>query len=502
MNDFTNSIIRLIVCLLVLSCSAVTVCAERPLAPLADAVEDKDWTRFSALLAEKADPNQAQVDGTTALHWAVYHDNVAAVKQLLEMKANPLATNRYDVAPLSLASGNGNAEMIQLLLAAGADVNTSLSFGETALMTASRTGRVDAVKLLLKHGASVKATELNKGQSAIMWAAAEGHVQVVDELIRAGADFRRPLKSGFTPFFFAVRGGHTKVVQRLLEAGIDVNDTLTTDMTGGKRPRNDMSPLILALENGHFELGVKLLEAGADPNDQRSGYTPLHAITWTRKPNRGDGPDGDPPPAGSGDVTSLQFVRHLVKHGANVNTRLKRGSSGRARLNQTGATPFLMAAKTADVPLLKLLLELGADASITNVDNCTPLMAAAGIGTIAPTEEAGTEEEALETIALLLKLGADVDAVDKNGETAMHGAAYKSLPKVAWLLHEKGADLRVWNKKNKYGWTPLLIAEGHRQGNFKPSFETIDALHGIMRSNGITPPPPTPREQRKGYDQD
>src|SRR5204863_1508764 len=122
-----------------------------------------------------------------------------------------------------------------------------------------------------------------------------------------------------------------------------------------------MSPLLLAVENGHFDLAVSLLEAGADPNDQRSGFTALHALTWVRKPNRGDGDDGDPAPIGSGNMSSLQFVRKLVAHGADVNARLRSGKSGKAQLNKTGATPFLFASMTADVPFMQLLVELGAD---------------------------------------------------------------------------------------------------------------------------------------------
>jgi ankyrin repeat protein len=247
------------------------------------------------------------------------------------------------------------------------------------------------------------------------------------------------------------------------------------------------------VENGHFELAVELLKAGADPNDQRSGFTPLHRLTWVRKPNRGDDPDGQPPPAGSGNVTSLQFARLLVGHGASVNARLEKGASGQGKLNLTGATPFLMASKTADLPYLKLLVELGADPLLPNKDGCTPLMAAAGIGTLAPDEEAGTEPEALAAVEYLLDLGADVNTVDKNGETAVHGAAYKSLPKMVQLLADKGARIDVWNHKNVYGWTPLLIAEGFRPGNFKPSAETIDAIHRVMLAAGVTPPPPTSR---------
>jgi ankyrin repeat protein len=244
-----------------------------------------------------------------------------------------------------------------------------------------------------------------------------------------------------------------------------------------------------------------LLKAGADPNDERSGYTPLHRLTWVRKPNRGDDPDGQPPPTGSGNLGSLEFARVVVKAGAKVNARLAKGPSGRGKLNHAGATPFLLASKTADLPYMKLLVELGADPAVPNNDGCTPLMAAAGIGTLAPDEEAGTEPEAVAAVEYLIGLGADVNTVDRNGETAMHGAAYKSLPKMVTLLAQKGAKIDVWNRKDKYGWTPLTIAEGFRPGNFKPSAETIEAIHAVMRAAGVTPPPPTPRPDTRpaGY---
>lgn len=167
-----------------------------------------------------------------------------------------------------------------------------------------------------------------------------------------------------------------------------------------------------------------------------------------------------------------------------------------------GATPFLLASKTADLPLMKLLVELGADPLKPNHDGCTPLMAAAGIGTYAPDEEAGTEEECLASVEYLLSLGAKLDTVDRNGETAMHGAAYKSLPRMVELLAAKGADIAVWNRKNKSGWTPLLIAQGFRNGNFKPSADTEAALSKVMLAAGITPPPPPDRTaaEKKGYE--
>lgn len=489
-------------CALALLLVCTSQVARAAKSPLANAAERSDRATVHRLLKQHVDVNQAQPDGTTALHWVVRHDDLKLVKLLVDAKANVGAVNRYGVRPLSLACTNGNEVIVELLLKAGADPNTALHGNETALMTAARTGKLGPVKALLARGARVDTKE-HHGQTALMWAASEGHTAVVEALLQAGADFRTPLPSGFTPLFFAVREGRTDTVRVLLKAGADVNEAMQIKRLGSKPPARGTSPLIMAVENGHFELAVVLLEAGADVNDQRSGFTALHTLTWVRKPNRGDGDDGDPAPAGSGALTSLQLVGKLVEHGADVNIRLKRGASGRGVLSRAGATPFLLAAVTADVPLMRELVRHGADPCLPNAQHCTPLLAAAGVGTLAPGEEAGTEPEALEAVLLALDLGNDINAVDDNGETAMHGAAYKSLPTVVQLLAEKGAKIEVWNRKNKYGWTPLLIAEGHRPGNFKPSLETIAALHRVMRAAGVEPPSkPTPRPDEKGYPTD
>ena len=462
--------------------------------PLADAAEKSDRATIRTLLKQHADVNAPQVDGMTALHWAVHLDDLETAKLLLKSGVHAAATNRYGVTPLSLACANGNTEVTELLLAAGADPNTALRGGETVLMTAARTGKAGPVQALLARGAKVDAKE-RRGQTALMWAAADGHTAVVELLLKSGADFRTPLPdSGFTPLFFAVREGRTEVARVLLKAGANVNDTLQPRKITGKSARAGTSPLVLAVENGHFDLAVALLDAGADPNDQRSGFTALHALTWVRKPPRGDGDDGDPPPIGSGHLSSLQFVKQLVERGADVNARLTNGKGGPGLFSKAGATPFLMAASTADAALMQLLVELHADPLLGNRDHCTPLMAACGIGVggAEADEVAGTEPEVIEAVQLLLKLGADVNAVDANGETAMHGAAYKNLPKVVQLLANQGARIEIWNRKNKYGWTPLLIAEGHRPGNFKPSAETMAALHRVMLAAGVTPPANAP----------
>ena len=466
--------------------------AAAPQLRLADAAEKDDGAAVRSLLDAGADVNSTQADGTTALHWAAYHDHTDTAELLVRFGADVNAENTYGVPPLSLACSNRNTAVVKLLLNAGANANAARRWGETVLMTAARTGNLEAVEALLAHGADPNALERN-GQSALMWASAEGHAPVVEALIDAGADFHLRLKSGFNAMFFAVREGRIDVVRTLLIAGVDVNEPLHRQ----GRPKyqfadSGMSPLLLAIENGHFELAVALLEAGADPNDERTGFTPLHTITWVRKPEVSDF-GSDPAPEGSGNLSSLQFVRTLVAMGAEVNAQLANGKSDAPKINVKGATPFLFAADKADVPLMKLLFELGADPFLPNVEGTTPLMAAAGLGTTAPLEEAGTEEEALAATKLLLELGADINAVDDHGETVMHGAAYGSFPTVVQLLAEKQADSEIWRQRNKHGWTPLFIAEGYRPGNFKPGPATIEALHRVMAAEGISTEGPRPR---------
>lgn len=460
---------------------------------LAVAVEKGDRAQIKAVLKSGSDVNAAMPDGMTALHWAAYKNEAETAALLLKAGANVRATNRYGITPLWLACQNGNSVIVELLLEKGADANEVHQGGETILMRAARTGNAECVRALLARGAEVNAKE-KRGQTALMWAAAEGHAEVVDLLIQNGADFRTPLDGGFTPLFFAIREGRADVVKLLLKAGVDVNEAMQPKRRAGRGPQAGMTPLLMAVENGHFEMALDLMKAGAKPNDDRAGYTALHNISWVRKPDHGEGEDGMPPPAGSGSIDSLQFVREAVKLGADVNAKIPKAPGGLGVLNRTGATPFLMAAKTADLPLLKLLYELGADPTIPTRDGVTPLIAAAGLGTLAAGEVAGTEDEVVETLEWLVKIGADVNAVDNNGETAMHAAAYKNLPKAVEFLAANGAKIEVWNQKDKHGWTPLLIAEGFRPGNFKPSFETIAAIHKVMLAAGITPPPPTSAE--------
>ncbi len=374
--------------------------------------------------------------------------------------------------------------MIRLLLDAGVSPESALPGGETALMTAARTGKLEAVRALLDAGADPNLAE-ESGQTALMWAAADGHEAVVRELIARGADAQASLQSGFTPFFFAVRNGRIGVVEALLEVGVDVNAPFSPKRINRKAPPAGSGALLLAVRNAHYELASRLLDAGANPNDDAPGYTPLHRVVNVRSPGVGD---NDPSPPGSGSMTSLQFVKRLVEAGADINARMSKDVDlGNTRIEREGATAFFLAAHAADIQLLQLLVELGADPSIPNVKGTTPLMAAAGIGTRSPGEDAGTLEEVEEVVAYLLDLGADINAVNQDGETAMHGAAYKNAPGTVELLVARGADIAVWNRENNFGWTPLVIARGYRFGNFKPSQVTIDAIAKALLAEGVTP---------------
>ena len=451
----------------------------------------------AGIAAQRATVNSAanavEPDGTTPLHRAVHRNDLKATESLVRSGADVNAANRYGVPPLALAATNGNAPILELLLKAGANPNAMQAEGETVLMTAARTGIAAAVKTLLAHGADVNAKESWRGQNALMWAAAEGHADTLQVLLEAGAQVNARSNAGWTALLFAAREGKTVAVKTLLAGGADVNDALLARTGrgrgagpgGGRPPAGGSSALVLAVGSGHFELAGALLDAGADPNAAAQGWTALHHITWIRKPGTGS---NDPAPYGSGNMDSLTLVRKLKSQGADINARVtRRPNVGVTALNFVGATPFFMAARGGDAELMRLLVELGADPLLPNEDGTTPLMAAAGVGTHSPGEDAGAPPEALEAVKLAIELGNDVNVVDKNGNTAMHGAAFKQLPDVVKVLDANGARVDIWNRNNVSGWTPLRIAVGvHRGMNFRFHVPTADALREIMVRAGVS----------------
>ena len=461
---------------------------------LLDAVRREDQAAVRALLAERVDVNGREPDGTTPLHWAAHRDALDIAGLLVRAGARVTAANRYGVQPLSLACVNGNAVMIEMLLQAGADPNTARPGGEPVLLTAARTGIVEAVEVLLAHGADVNATEDWRSQTALMWAAADGHAAVVSALLAHGADVRAASKQKFTAALFAAREGEIEVIRRLLDAGASLNESLTVNSrrtAGGvevaRASETGLNAFLLATGNAHYELAALLLDRGADPNAAPRGWTALHQISWVRK--AGIAGSNNPAPEGSGNMDSLEFVRTLVAKGADLNGRVTlRPPAGITALNMIGGTPFLLASRTADVDLMRLLAELGANPLLSNEDKTTPLMVAAGVGTSSPGEDPGTEEEVLAAVKLALELGGGLDAVDNNGETAMHGAAYKHVPSVVEFLAVAGAKSAVWNRENVKGWTPLKITEGVKRGmNIVSSPRTEVAMRDVMTRASVLP---------------
>ncbi len=487
--------LAIFVAALVLAAAPYTTAAAGAVdADLMAAIRAGDSGGVRAALSRGADVSESEADGTTPLHWAVHGDDATIVGLLLEAGADPEAPNRYGIRPLMLACTNGNAATAKLLLKAGADANATATEGETVLMTAARTGAANVVSLLLDHGADVNATETWRGQTALMWAAAEGHANVIPPMLARGADITLRSAKGWSALLFAVREGQIGVVQVLLKAGADVEDTLPVvkqmrESTSIRPGATGLNAFLLAAANAHYELAALLVDRGADVNVASRGWTALHQVTWVRK--AGIAGSNNPSPKGSGEMSSLDFVRKLVAEGADVNARVSiKPPAGITRMNFIDGTPFLLAARTGDAQLMRVLAELGADPLLPNTDNTTPVIVAAGVGTSAPGEDPGTPNEVLEAVKVALELGGDINAVDEKGETVMHGAAYKHLPGLVPFLVEAGADIAVWNQPNADGRTPLDIVTlvgGHPGENVAPDSPTADAIREAMQAAGITP---------------
>jgi uncharacterized protein len=458
--------------------------AAGPETSLIEAVKARDAKAVRALISKKVDVNKTEPDGTTALHWAVENDDLELTTMLLQTGAKAQAANRHGMTPLHLAATNGNGAIIERLITAGAAPNIATPGGETPLMMAARTGNSGALKVLIAHGADVNARENWRGQTALMWAATENNADAIRVLTAAGADVKTKSSSGmFTSLMFAVRNGHLESTRALLDVGADVNDRLP----------DGMSALVLAIYNAHYDVAAALLDRGADPNAAAQGWTALHQIVWSRRPNRGFNLPG---PVATGRLDSLDLVRKLVAHGADINARMTKEprDGNRNMLNRIGATPFVMAAKSADVPLMRVLLVCGADPKIKTADGTSALMVAAGVGVYGPGESPGTHEEALEAVKLAYEVGGDVNDINRDGETALHGAVYRggAVPVIQFLA-DKGVKLDVENKKK---WTPLLAAEGvvYASSGIRRYPEAAALIRKLMRDRGL----PVPEFERNG----
>jgi uncharacterized protein len=431
---------------------------------LIQAVKSEDIARARALIRQRMDVNAPDVDGTTALIYAAHQNNPDLVKMLLGAGANAKAANRYGITALWEAANLGNGEMMATLLSAGADARAAVGEGETPLMTASRTGTLAGVKALMAAGADVNAKDSYRGETALMWAVDENHADVAKLLIGAGADvnarstyydfqFRKVAsggtqavyyRGGLTPLLFAARQGAVESAEALLDAGADVNLA---------EPEYNFTPLDEAIYNDHYDLAAVLVEHDATLDGAL--YLAVEMRNLDYFGNRPRKPVTD-------KLDELAFIRFLLDHGADPDAVLKTKLPGRMAQGAisvpAGATPFYRAARSADLAVMRLLLEKGADANRPSDDHTTPLLAAAaGQGARFAGGEERPEAEFVEAIRLCVEKGADINAANDRGDTPMHAAAQRGADQIVQFLADHGAKLDV---KNKSGRTPLDLAMG------------------------------------------
>jgi ankyrin repeat protein len=442
---------------------------------LSEAVMNRDAAAVRSLLAQKADVNGAQGDGTTALHWAAFNDDLDLVKLLLAAGAKVMAATREGaITPIFMACTNGDAPMIEALLNAGADANSVKANGTTALMTAAASGSAAAVKLLLDRGADIGARESVHGQTALMFAAALNRTDAVKVLMARGAD-----------------PNITTKVNKLERVRFDQDGNIVETPAGGRGGRGGRGGAAAAdngaaepadpaaaaaaakaaLESAKSDLDVLARSLGMQAAEIRLAKPRTRAGDVAARAPRKVGPDV------SGGMTALLYAareghletaRALVASRADVNV-----ASG------DKMSPMVMAIANGHLDLARLLLESGADPNRVADSGLTALYATIDVqwAPKAWFPQPSVEQEKtgyLELMKALLEHAAnpntavgeklwfrsftnDYTWVDPAGATPFWRAAQSSDTTAMKLLVEHGADPKT---PNKTGETPLMAAAG------------------------------------------
>ena len=437
---------------------------------LVTALKNQNSAVARALIRSRAGINAADVDGSTPLQWAAHWNDLDTVKALIAAGAKPNAANRYGVTPLHEAATIGSGPIVNALLRAGAKADALYGEGERPLMLAARSGSIDSVKLLLEAGADANAAETFRGQTALMLAANENHAAVVAALLAAGA---RPNTRSVEYSFQTLTGGAGGIIHDRPQGGITAlmlaarQGALESGaaLIGGgaelilEEPQYGFTALQTAIFNGHYAFAKMLIEKGAPVSDG-SLYVAIEMRNLAKYTNRPNPPDSE------NGVSHLDVVRLLIDRGANVNARYTKKIPPRQAQGEItvapGSTPLYRAVRAIDFASVKLLIDAGATPSLALNDGSTTLMAAAGLG--APrgagdeqVTEAGDRNDPLDVVKVLVEKGADINAANDIGMTAMHYAVQRGSDRIVEYLASKGAR---FDTKNKQGRSPADLARG------------------------------------------
>jgi len=502
-----------------------------------------DTHAATALLAAGARATALTDTGMTPLELACEAGNADLVRLLLEAGADANQTLRNGETPLMMAARTGRVPVLEVLLAKGAQIDAREKLrGTTALMWAAANSNVEAVRLLIRKGADLNARSATVAPGRRPYIAPPGRERIQefidgtglrgaiveqeapdtqapgaanDPEARAAAQRRfeaqkaaakdalsrleEPAKygqrgakqwGGLTPLIFAAREGNLETVKALLDAGVDVNQTSEYGWTA----------LLVATHNRSYRLGTHLLERGADPNlANEGGWNPLYLATDNRNIEGGDYPTRKP------DMDHLEYIKRLLAAGANPNLRMRSSTETRTVfthqwLLEEGATPFLRAAQSGDIVLMKLLLQHGADPTLTTDHKVSPLMVASGIGWVEGVTYEWSAEATCDTVKLLLELGADINAQDTmDGRTALMGAAHKGRNDIIELLVQHGADLAIRDIGSRDSihslagvtWQAIDYADGLVRVGVQSAIahpETSALLRRLMMERGLEVP--------------
>ena len=469
-------------------------------ARVSEAAKNGDSDALLSFLKNNADVNGTQGDGTTALHWAAYRDDVSMGRMLVEAGADVNAQTRMGgITPLFMACKNGSAAMVDLLLKAGADAKSADSLGTTPLMIAAASGSVDVLRILIEHGADVNAKEKANGETALMFAAGMNRSGAISFLLARGAEVNvatttrmlkkplpddepgnpvprapkpqkegpsanktaaaparelgTPVMGGMTALLIAARDGEFDAVRALVNGKANVN-AINAEKT---------SVMTEAIINGHLDIAKFLLDHNADPKlANMDGLTPLYATIDMRWPPH----TWYPQPSIEQEKTNyLDLMNELLDHGADPNARLTKKLWFREShiqndwVDTNGATPFWRAAQANDVEAMKLLVSGGADPYIPTVQKCFPLIVASGYGFEYSFSTVMPDSRLAAVTYLVDDLFSDVNARDENGYTAMHGAAYVGANDVINFLVSRGADPKI-KAAARLGGNAITIVPG------------------------------------------